>query len=248
MIQKEKGSDYEYTLPLEHGLVAGSVYKETLVYLEEAMAQMKPMATILRLLCLLSLFNNGISSGDFERVKHQFLQTYGFDKICLLQKLKNMGILTSREALVALKASMQGSKDRTSAPSFFQVAKKLGLNSGANNPGNVVASSQMQEDVSYVFNGAFTPLTCKLVKDTLASKATLEESLREMKVKHKIEMPETGTSTLGKVVVVYFVGGYTFSEVAAFRHLQTILGYQFIVAGTSRISGQDLMNCDVAMK
>ena len=135
-----KGSDYEYTLPLEHGLVAGSVYKETLVYLEEAMAQMKPMTSVLRLLCLLSLFNNGISSGDFERVKHQFLQTYGFDKIYLMQKLKNMGLLTSREALVALKASMQGSKDKTSAPSFFQVAKKLGLNTTSNNPGNVVAS------------------------------------------------------------------------------------------------------------
>ena len=121
-------------------MVAGSVYKETLVYLEEAMAQMKPMTSVLRLLCLLSLFNNGISSGDFERVKHQFLQTYGFDKIYLMQKLKNMGLLTSREALVALKASMQGSKDKTSAPSFFQVAKKLGLNTTSNNPGNVVAS------------------------------------------------------------------------------------------------------------
>ena len=248
VIQKEKGSDYEYTLPLEHGLVAGTVYKETLVYLEEAMAQMKPMTTILRLLCLLSLFNNGISSGDFERVKHQFLQTYGFDKIVLMQKLKNMGLLTSREALVALKASMPGS-NKDPAPSFFQVAKKLGLNttSGAGDLGNpVVASSQMQEDVSYVFNGAYTPLTCKLVKDALASKAKLEESLKDMKVKHKIEM--SAAASPGKVVVVYYVGGYTFSEVAAFRHLQTILGYQFIVAGTSKLSGQDLLNYELISK
>ena len=110
----------------------------------------------------------------------------------------------------------------------------------------------MQEDVSYVFNGAYTPLTCKLVKDALASKAMLEESLKDMKVKHKIEMPAAGematSSHPGKVVVVYYVGGYTFSEVAAFRHLQTILGYQFIVAGTSRLSGQDLMNCDLISK
>ena len=243
VIQSEKGPLYEYTLPLEHGLVAGSVYKETLVYLEEAMAQMKPMTVILRLLCLLSFCNNGISSGDFERMKHQFLQTYGFDKIGLLQRLKNMGLLTSREALVALKASMQ-SKDRTSTPSFLQVSKKLGLNNGPNP--SIVASSQMQEDASYVFNGAYTPLTCKIAKDALTSKSVLEETLKELRVKHKIVMPETGgsstsTASTGKVVVIYFVGGYTFSEVAAFRHLQTILGYQFIIAGTSSLSGQDVM-------
>ena len=37
-----------------------------------------------------------------------------------------MGLLTSREALVALKASVQG-KDKSSGTSFLQVAKKLGL-------------------------------------------------------------------------------------------------------------------------
>ena len=46
----------------------------------------------------------------------------------------------------------------------------------------------------------------------------------------------------GKVVLIYFVGGYTFSEVAAFRHLQTILGNQFIIAGTSSISGKSVMD------
>ena len=67
--------------------------------------------------------------------------------------LKKTGLLTSREALVALKASVQG-KDKPSSTSFLQVAKKLGLNVGQNQ--SVVASSQMQEDVSYVFNGANT--------------------------------------------------------------------------------------------
>ena len=117
------------------------------------MAQRQNMTTILRLMCLLSFCNSGISASDCDRLKHQFLQTYGFDKLMAFNTLKKTGLLTSREALVALKASVQG-KDKPSSTSFLQVAKKLGLNVGQNQ--SVVASSQMQEDVSYVFNGANT--------------------------------------------------------------------------------------------
>ena len=118
------------------------------------------------------------------------------------------------------------------------MAKKLGLNTGQNQ--SVVASSQMQEDVSYVFNGAYIPLMCKITKDALTSKSALDEDLKELKVKHKVQLSDSMNSN-GKVVLIYFIGGYTLSEVAAFRHLQTILGYQFIIAGTSSISGKSIM-------
>ena len=151
-----------------------------------------------------------------------------------------MGLLTSREALVALKASVQG-KDKSSGTSFLQVAKKLGLNTAQNQ--SVVASSQMQEDVSYVFNGSYIPLLCKITKDVLTSRPALDEDLKELKVKHKIQLNDpSAQSNTGKVVLIYFVGGYTFSEVAAFRHLQTILGNQFIIAGTSSISGKAMID------
>jgi hypothetical protein len=42
-------------------------------------------------------------------------------------------------------------------------------------------------------------------------------------------------------VLVFFVGGYTLAEVAAFRLLQANVGLQFIVAGTSNISGKSLI-------
>ena len=48
-------------------------------------------------------------------------------------------------------------------------------------------------------------------------------------------------SSTSKVVLVFFVGGYTLAEVAAFRLLQANVGLQFIVAGTSNISGKSLI-------
>ena len=74
-------------MPLEHGIVQGGVYKETLAYLEDAMAQLRSKSMVLRLMCLLSLCNNGVSSGDYERLKHQFLQAYGFDKLMTFNTL-----------------------------------------------------------------------------------------------------------------------------------------------------------------
>ncbi len=242
VINEEKGPIYEHTLPLEHGIVTGNVYKESLLYLEEAMAQRQPKDVVLRLMCLLSFCNNGISASDYDRIKHQFLQTYGFDKLSAFHSLKKMGLLTSREALVALKASV---RDKTlsggAGPgNFLHVAKKLNLNAGQNQ--SMVASSQMQEDVSYVFNGAYIPIICKLARD--AKDGNLEETVKELKVPYKIKLGDEKStlSASGKVVFIYFVGGYTFSEVAAFRHLQTILGNQFIIAGTSSISGKNVMD------
>ena len=41
--------------------------------------------------------------------------------------------------------------------------------------------------------------------------------------------------------MVLFIGGYTMAELAAFRWLQTLTGYQFIIAGTSLCSGNKLI-------
>ena len=41
--------------------------------------------------------------------------------------------------------------------------------------------------------------------------------------------------------MVLFVGGFTIAEVAAFRWLQTVTGYQFIIAGTGLCSGNKLI-------
>ena len=49
------------------------------------------------------------------------MQTYGFDKLMAFNTLKKMGLLTSREALVALKASVQG-RDK-----YFYENSKLSL-------------------------------------------------------------------------------------------------------------------------
>jgi len=52
----------------------------------------------------------------------------------------------------------------------------------------------------------------------------------------------TMSSDASKTVLIFFIGGYTLAEVAAFRHLQTSLGYHFVICSTCNITGRTLIN------
>ena len=76
-IQREKGDSFERQLPVEHGLVAGGGAKEAATYIEDWMAQLRPHSTALRLICLLSHCQDGLSLADYQRLKTQFIQVNG---------------------------------------------------------------------------------------------------------------------------------------------------------------------------
>ena len=61
-IQKRKGDMYEKIVPVELGLLLGSGYKDAIAQLEDCIAQKFPMDCVLRLMCLTSHCNSGISS------------------------------------------------------------------------------------------------------------------------------------------------------------------------------------------
>ena len=95
---------------------------------------------------------------------------------------------------------------------------------------------------SYVFNGVYHPLACKIVQEMIRPsnpKQSITDSLKELQSPHKLITASAGQAS--KVVLVYFIGGYTLAEVAAFRLMQANLGLQFIIAGTSNISGKSLI-------
>ena len=51
-----------------------------------------------------------------------------------------------------------------------------------------------------------------------------------------------------KMVLIFIIGGYTLAEVAAFRHMQTSMGYHFVICSTCNITGRtlinDILDCD----
>ncbi|OWF36524.1 Vacuolar protein sorting-associated protein 33B [Mizuhopecten yessoensis] len=85
--------------------------------------------------------------------------------------------------------------------------------------------------MSYVFSGAYTPISCKLVEQVLTKEGFtgMEEILKhlpggtfaDVKVKQTKGKGGTtsATSPSQRVVLVYFLGGCTYSEITALRFL-----------------------------
>lgn len=117
---------------------------------------------------------------------------------------------------------------------------------------------------AYVFNGAYLPITCKIVQETLErsklASSNLNEYYKELEnvlgVQAKV-LDATGNErdggmssneNLSKMVLIFIIGGYTLAEVAAFRHMQTSMGYHFVICSTCNITGRtlinDILHCD----
>lgn len=76
---------------LQDNIVDNVENKETLSYLEDAMARSFDPIRILRLFCLATLAQDGLR--DSKNLKTQFVQSYGFKHLMTLNNLERMGLL-----------------------------------------------------------------------------------------------------------------------------------------------------------
>jgi len=236
-IQKQKGTYFETQLPVEHALVSGTDQRDNIAYIETCMAQLRPITIPLRLICLLSLCSDGLSLIDYQRIKTQFVQAYGFPHLVTWNSLARLGILRVKGGqavgkLGIVSQHVAGLVGAGKAGSFQQVVKKLGL---------IPPETSLSEPNSpaYVFNGAYTPLCCKVVEEVLKAGPSLTNTTvgEALKLLPGETVYDYSGEPGNKVAIILFLGGYTLAEVAAFRWLQTVTGYQFILAGTEGISG-----------
>ncbi|XP_064608476.1 vacuolar protein sorting-associated protein 33B-like [Liolophura sinensis] len=249
MNKKTKG-DFEDYLRTEHCLLEGSDIRENINYIEECINRQMNALSILRLLCLLSQTQGGLLPKDYKSLRAQFLHSHGFEHLLNFFNLKKLGLLCEQE--VGPSGGMPLGKMASSMGkrSVFQaVSKKLNLI-----PRMEDINLKSPVDMSYVFSGAFTPLSCKLVEQVLTREgfAGLEETTRSLpggtfaSVRNPSgkgkgsPMPATKSSA-SRVVLVYFLGGCTFSEIAALRFLGRQKGYRFLVATTSLINGKTML-------
>jgi len=254
-IQRRKGGVLETQLPVEHALVSGGGRAECLAYIEDCLAQLRPLPCPLRLSCLLSL-HGGLTHQEGNRLKTQVVQAHGFQHMLTWNNLIKMGLIKLKGAAVG--GAGAGLAQVTGAVSNLgglgkggstsqQLAKKLGLS-----PAQESGASSEPTSAGYVFNGAWVPVATRLVEEllklpsaegaaltSLPPSSVLGEACKLLPGDTVLDMkaPSLGP----KVVLVMFLGGYTMAEVAAFRWLQTVTGHQFIIAGTCGVNGNTVI-------
>uniref|UniRef100_A0A8K9X4U5 VPS33B late endosome and lysosome associated n=1 Tax=Oncorhynchus mykiss TaxID=8022 RepID=A0A8K9X4U5_ONCMY len=97
MMKKKTKQDFQELLKTEHSLLEGFEIRECISYIEEHINRQVSMVESMRLLCLLSLTENGLLPKDYRSLKAQFLQSYGIEHLLTFSNLKQLGLLVEQQ-------------------------------------------------------------------------------------------------------------------------------------------------------
>uniref|UniRef100_A0A8C8RQA0 Vacuolar protein sorting-associated protein 33B n=1 Tax=Pelusios castaneus TaxID=367368 RepID=A0A8C8RQA0_9SAUR len=259
IMKKKTKQDFQELLKTEHSLLEGFDIRESTSYIEEHIDRQVSPIESLRLMCLLSVTENGLVPKDYRSLKSQYLQSYGPEHLLTFHNLKRIGLLTEQapgEALTAVESKVSKLvTDRAAGKltdafsslarrsNFRGISKRLGLIPRVDGEYNL----KMPRDMAYVFSGAYMPLSCKIMEQVLERKGWLglEEVVRLLNGNEfaptEPVMEENPTWEAQRVILAVFLGGCTFSEISALRFLGKEKGCKFIFLTTAITSSARMM-------
>ncbi|XP_056877373.1 vacuolar protein sorting-associated protein 33B [Takifugu flavidus] len=260
-IMKTKTSqDFQELLRIEHSLLEGFDIRECISFIEEHIIRQASITESMRLLCLLSMTENGLLSKDYRSLKTQFLQSYGTDHLFTFANLRQLGLLVEQqpgETLTVMESKVgKLVNDKTAGKltdAFSSLTKKSHFRALSRKLNLVPKSDKdydlrVPKDMAYIFSGAYNALSCKIIEQVLErdSWTGLEEVTRlinspEFTVTVSNNAELSPKSDAQRIIFVMFLGGCTFSEISALRFLGKEKGYRFIVVTTAITNSSRMM-------
>ncbi|XP_026992938.2 vacuolar protein sorting-associated protein 33B [Tachysurus fulvidraco] len=253
IMKKKTKQDFQELLKTEHSLLEDFEVRQCIGFIEEHINRQVSMIESLRLLCLLSLTENGLLPKDYRSLKAQYLQSYGTEHLLTFANLKQIGLLVEQqpgEALTAVESKVgKLVNDKTAGKltdAFSSLAKKSNFRALSKKLMLIPKTGdeydlRVPRDMAYIFSGAYIPLSCKLIEQVLERDGWtgLEEVTRLL---NGHEFAVTGSTSVSeariktdpqRIILVMFLGGCTFSEISALRFIGREKGYKFIVVTTA---------------
>jgi hypothetical protein len=254
VINDEMGHRFQYLHQVEQNMLEGRNKRENISYIEECIATSGKLAS-LRLLCLLALTQDGLSVDEATLLKTQFLHCCGYEHLVTFHNLEKLGLLTRQGTGTNPGSISSGVNDAAGKLTgrVAQVVSQLPKRTGAFQAlayklklfPEVSEEYDLKhpKDLGYVFGGLYVPLVCRLISLLIRKELSPDEI-----VKLGPSVGETSWAqkpgdwdTLPQSFLVYFVGGVTYAEIAAFQLLEKLTGARILVAGTSIINGNSLI-------
>uniref|UniRef100_A0A665WRY0 VPS33B late endosome and lysosome associated n=1 Tax=Echeneis naucrates TaxID=173247 RepID=A0A665WRY0_ECHNA len=247
IMKKKTKQDFQELLKTEHSLLEGFEIRECISFIEEHINRQVSMIESLRLLCLLSITENGLLPKDFRALKAQYLQSYGVDHLLTFANLRQLGLLVEQqpgETLTVMESKVgKLVNDKTAGKltdAFSSLAKKSHFRALSRKLNLVPKSDEeydlrVPRDMAYIFSGAYIPLSCKLIEQVLERDSwTGLEEVTKLLNGHEFAFTDLrAKSDAQRIILVMFLGGCTFSEISALRFLGRERGYKFIVVTTA---------------
>lgn len=227
----------------EHAMIMGETIFDQL---EERVGNQEPILSVLRQFCLQSVTSGGVRAKNFDHLRRELVQTYGFEMMLALNSLEKAGMLKRRDTLW------------TESSGFGLARKALRLVNEDVDPRN-------PRDCAYVSQShapGYAPLSAKIVETAIKARgwSNVQEALRQLPgPAGEVSQPSSsnqedggiathkGVDSFGceerKTMVVYFIGGVTYMEIAALRHIsrQSDCPYDIIIATTKILNGDLLI-------
>jgi hypothetical protein len=249
----EMGHRFESLHRAEQNMLEGRNKRENFSYVEECLATSGKLAS-LRLLCLLALTQDGLSVDEATALKIQFLHCCGYEHLVTFHNLEKLGLFP-RQGTGTTASVSSGANDAAGGLTgrVAQVVSQLPKRTGAFQAlayklrlfPEVSGEYDLKhpKDPGYVFGGSYVPLVCRLISLLIKRELSPDEIVKLG--------PGIGTTswaqeprewgTFPQSYLVYFVGGVTYAEIAAFQLLEKLTGARILVAGTSIVNGNSFV-------
>ena len=198
----------------EEPLLSGGMPPDLRAYYDEFLYTKKDLLSLIKLMIIESLTQNGIS--DYQKLKREILNIFGFQKIFLFRDLETLGWL--KEKSLSLK-NLKNLTDIT----YSQIIEKFELINDNYNPEKI-------DDCSYILKG-FCPLSLRIIEKAIYGKwNTISDLLKRMpgatyfpEDEKVISNPKSDKN----IMLVVFIGGVTYTEIEAIRYLNRKLNEEF---------------------
>ena len=263
---------FDRTLEVQHNLVAGSDPALQHDTIEELISRDIPLPVILRLLCLESCVSGGIRPKDLENFKRQILHAHGFQHHLTLDALEKMQLLQPRTSANALLIPVGGGSasdgSKTNYSSLRKVLRLIVDEVSEQDPNDIayvysgyaplsvrLVQCVLQKEYLFSLTRGATAAPPKGVGGATHGWSGFEDALKSVKGEtfNQVQKGEeqtvkarhmlTGTGGI-KTVVIMYLGGITFTEIAALRFVakREEGKRKFLICTTGIISGNSMMD------
>ncbi|KKA24717.1 Vacuolar sorting protein [Rasamsonia emersonii CBS 393.64] len=271
-IMRQTRSDiFRKVLEVQQNNAAGSDPTYQHENIEELIARDVPLKTVLRLLCLESCMSGGLRPRDLENFKKLILQAYGYQHLLTFRSLEKMELLQPRSSATAALLPGGGASAGTKTNySYLRKHLRLVVEEVSEKDPNDIAyvysgfaplSVRLVQCVlqkPYILSltkGGSAPAAVNSAsaaspgwigfEDVVKSARGATFSVVQKGDDKAARARQTLSGTGGpKMVYVFFLGGITFTEIAALRFIarqESLQQRKIVICTTSIISGDRMM-------
>ncbi|KAK0631982.1 Sec1-like protein [Immersiella caudata] len=124
IMKHTRTENFNKLLEVQQNLAAGADPSSQFDAIEELIARDTPLPQVLRLLCIYSCISGGIKTKELDHFRRLILQSYGYQHLLTLQNLEKLQMFLSRSSPLASMIPMTGSAGATGTKTNYTYLRK----------------------------------------------------------------------------------------------------------------------------